>query len=177
MSHASFELRRAVAEDAAALAVLGERCFRDTYAESNTAANMEMHCRESYGAAQQRAEIASDSMITWLAEAGGELIGFCQLNVLRANACVPARRPLEIYRLYVRRDWHGARAGRALIERAAQTARELGCDVVWLGVWEHNPNAVAFYRRMGFVEVGEQIFQLGEDAQRDHVMQLRIDTA
>lgn len=173
MTGPGFELRRAVVADAPALAALAEHCFRDTYAQFNTVQNMELHCRVSYGAALQRAEIERSGMVTWLAVAQGKLIGFCQLNVLRANPSVQAQRPIEIYRLYVRREWHGARVGRALVQRAIETARELGCDAVWLGVWERNPKAVAFYERMGFVDVGEQIFQLGDDAQRDHVMQLR----
>jgi ribosomal protein S18 acetylase RimI-like enzyme len=43
-------------------------------------------------------------------------------------------------------------------------------DVVWLGVWEHNPRAIAFYRKFGFAEVGEHIFPLGRDPQRDVLM-------
>lgn len=32
---------------------------------------------------------------------------------------------------------------------------------MWLGVWEHNSRARAFYRKWEFREVGQQIFQLG----------------
>jgi len=45
-----------------------------------------------------------------------------------------------------------------------------GSDVAWLGVWERNPKAIAFYRKFAFQEVGEHVFQLGNDAQRDLVM-------
>jgi ribosomal protein S18 acetylase RimI-like enzyme len=42
--------------------------------------------------------------------------------------------------------------------------------VAWLGVWEHNPRAIAFYRKSGFVEVGDHVFPVGRDPQRDVVM-------
>jgi ribosomal protein S18 acetylase RimI-like enzyme len=45
-----------------------------------------------------------------------------------------------------------------------------GADVAWLGVWEHNPRAIAFYRKWGFVEVGEHTFPVGDDPQRDLVL-------
>jgi ribosomal protein S18 acetylase RimI-like enzyme len=45
-----------------------------------------------------------------------------------------------------------------------------GSDAVWLGVWEHNPRAISFYRKFGFVEAGEQTFHPGRDPQRDIVM-------
>jgi ribosomal protein S18 acetylase RimI-like enzyme len=42
--------------------------------------------------------------------------------------------------------------------------------VVWLGVWERNPKAIAFYKKFGFREVGAHVFPLGSDPQRDVVM-------
>jgi ribosomal protein S18 acetylase RimI-like enzyme len=43
-------------------------------------------------------------------------------------------------------------------------------DRIWLGVWERNLQAIAFYERWGFVRVGEKTFVLGTDPQTDHVM-------
>jgi ribosomal protein S18 acetylase RimI-like enzyme len=45
-----------------------------------------------------------------------------------------------------------------------------GSDVAWLGVWERNPRAISFYRKLGFMEVGDHIFPLGHDPQRDIIM-------
>lgn len=120
-------VRPAVATDAAALAAFAEATFRATFAADNTAADMDQHCRTSYGADQQGAEIADPTWCTLLSEHDGQLVGYAQL-----------------------------RFGAA--------------DVVWLGVWERNPRAIAFYRRSGFVEVGEHVFQLGSDPQRDVIM-------
>ena len=55
---------------------------------------------------------------------------------------------------------------RACFERATA----LGCDVIWLGVWERNPRAIAFYEKMGFATVGGHSFMLGRDLQHDLVM-------
>jgi ribosomal protein S18 acetylase RimI-like enzyme len=53
-------------------------------------------------------------------------------------------------------------------------ARAHGHDVLWLGVWEHNARARAFYARWGFSEVGEMNFLLGSDPQRDLVLALKL---
>jgi ribosomal protein S18 acetylase RimI-like enzyme len=37
------------------------------------------------------------------------------------------------------------------MEHVLQQAAQAGCDAVWLGVWEHNPRALAFYRKWQFV--------------------------
>jgi diamine N-acetyltransferase len=50
------------------------------------------------------------------------------------------------------------------------TARQAGARTLWLGVWERNPRAIAFYAKCGFTDVGEQAFMVGSDRQRDRVM-------
>ena len=58
----------------------------------------------------------------------------------------------------------------ALIDRAL----EVGAKTLWLGVWEHNPRALAFYGKFGFTCVGEHTFVLGTDKQRDLIMQFEV---
>jgi RimJ/RimL family protein N-acetyltransferase len=57
---------------------------------------------------------------------------------------------------------------------ACEAARELGGRSVWLAVWEHNPRAIAFYRKSGFRDVGDTTFVLGADVQTDRVMMMEI---
>ena len=56
------------------------------------------------------------------------------------------------------------------------SARAHGADWLWLGVWEQNPRAIAFYQKHGFRTIGEQTFVLGTDRQRDLVMALDLTT-
>jgi ribosomal protein S18 acetylase RimI-like enzyme len=57
---------------------------------------------------------------------------------------------------------------------AAEHAGVAGARTLWLGVWERNPRAIAFYRKCGFTEVGTQTFVLGTDHQRDLVLERPI---
>ncbi|HEX7807692.1 MAG TPA: GNAT family N-acetyltransferase, partial [Thermoanaerobaculia bacterium] len=49
-------------------------------------------------------------------------------------------------------------------------ARNANVQSVWLGVWEHNPRAIAFYEKCGFRITGKHPFLLGSDLQTDLVM-------
>ena len=60
------------------------------------------------------------------------------------------------------------------MQRCLDEAAARGRRTVWLGVWEHNARAIAFYRRWGFTDVGSQPFQLGADLQTDRVMSRRV---
>ncbi len=86
-------------------------------------------------------------------------------------------RATEIARIYADHHWHGHGLGAALLRACIETAQEWGAEVIWLGVWERNPRAIAFYEKHGFRAVGEQEFQLGADRQRDVVMALNLTTA
>jgi ribosomal protein S18 acetylase RimI-like enzyme len=163
-------LRRATAGDAAALAALAERTFRETFGPANTAGDMDLHCRESYSASIQSREISDPAWLTLLVQDAGTLVGFAQLRWGAAPGCVAGRRPGEIQRLYVTREWQGRGVAHELMSAALAAMRERGCDVVWLGVWERNPRAIAFYGKFGFREVGDHVFRLGTDLQRDLVM-------
>jgi diamine N-acetyltransferase len=67
-------------------------------------------------------------------------------------------------------EWHGKGIAQDLMNAGIEEMRRHGSDVVWLGVWEHNPRAIAFYKKIGFIEVGDHVFPLGSDLQRDIVM-------
>jgi len=58
---------------------------------------------------------------------------------------------------------------------AADHARAAGARTLWLGVWERNPRAIAFYKKVGFIEVGTHTFVLGADHQRDLVLARPLD--
>ena len=166
----TLRIRRALDDDAGALARLAEETFRATFAASNPAENMQRHCEASYGESIQLAEIRDPNLETWLAEDGGRLLAYAQLRRGKVPAAVVAQRPVEILRFYVHSDAHGKGVAQALMAHALGRATESGADVVWLGVWEHNPRAIAFYRKWGFEAVGEHVFMMGDDPQRDLLM-------
>ena len=135
---------------------------------------MDLHCRSSYGEQRQAHEIADPDLTTLVCEHDGELVGYGQLGWRKAPPSVTAARPAEILRLYVDKAWHGTGVAQRLIGALFDSAREGEADAVWLGVWEHNPRAIAFYRKLGFVDVGDHPFPLGRDTQRDVVMQKEL---
>ena len=163
-------IRRAVGADAAGLAVLAERTFRAAFEADNTAADMAAHVAGSYGPALQATEIADPGRTTLVAEAAGALVAYAQLRPGDAPSCVAGPSPLELQRFYVDAAWHGRGLAQALMAAVLEAADAAGASTVWLGVWERNPRAIAFYRKAGFAEVGAQGFLVGSDLQRDLVM-------
>lgn len=163
-------IRMATVRDAIALANLAEQTFRDTFADTNTAEDMELHCKNTYGLDIQLEEIKNPSIMTLVAEESSQLIAYAQVRWADVESCVSGSSPGEIHRLYVDRNWHGKGLALTLMDVCLNTLKEHGSDVAWLGVWEHNPRAMAFYRKFGFEEVGDHVFSVGNDLQRDVIM-------
>lgn len=172
-----FNIRKAEERDAAALAELAERTFRDAFGQLNTVENMDLHCHSSYGELQQGREIADSRVTTLVCECEGDLVAYGQLRWHEPPAAVAAAKPAEIQRLYVDKKLHGKGVAQRLMAALIDAAEAGGADSVWLGVWEHNPRAIAFYRKFGFLEVGDHTFLLGCDSQRDILMQKALQGA
>jgi ribosomal protein S18 acetylase RimI-like enzyme len=163
-------IRRASPADAATLATLGATAFADTFAADNTPADMAAYLDSSFGEAIQRAELTDLRRIALLAELAGEAVGYAVLREGHAPPCVGDSQGIEIERLYASTAMIGRGVGAALMQRCIDEARERGRRTIWLGVWERNARAIAFYRRWGFTDVGSQEFLLGADRQTDRVM-------
>jgi ribosomal protein S18 acetylase RimI-like enzyme len=171
----TLSIRSATIADAAPLSGLAAATFRDTFEGENTPEDMAQYLADAFSPAQQAAEISDPASVMLLAEhaaASGavELVGYAQLVDGQVPDAVSGPAPLELKRLYVARAWHGRRVGQALMDAALEAARARGAQTLWLGVWERNPRAAAFYAKNGFTRVGEHTFLLGADRQTDWLL-------
>lgn len=170
----TIKIRSASADDASMLSLFGAITFRDTFERDNTSQDMERYLAEAFTPDQQATEIADSAGAVLLAEhisesGDAELVGYAHLVSGDAPEGVRGAAPLELKRLYVARAWHGRRVAQGLMDAAIDAARARGAHTLWLGVWERNPRAVAFYAKYGFVRVGEHTFVLGRDVQTDWI--------
>lgn len=170
----ALSIRTAVPADAAILADLGARTFRDTFAAYNTPEDMADYLASHFSPALQEGQIRDPRCQYLLAEIGGTPAGLALLVDEKPEPGVPGRRPLMLSKLYVDKPYLSAGVGAALLRRCCDEARAQGRDVLWLGVWDRNERARAFYARFGFQQVGEMSFVLGSDVQRDFVLALPL---
>jgi len=168
------EIRIATVEDAERVSAFAARTFAETFAADNAAEDMALHLATTYTPELQRTELADRTMRTLVAERDGEMVAYAQLASHEAPGCVTGAAPIELARIYIDRAWHGHGIAQAMMRRAIEEAKQMGGETLWLGVWERNPRAIAFYRKMGFTDVGSHDFVLGRDVQTDRVMQRPI---
>ena len=173
-------LRRALPDDATALAQLATRTFTDAFGPATGLTDVASYCAAHYTPRHFAADIADPALITLVAD-GEALVAFAQTRLHAPIACVakgePVRAPAQLSRLYVDVPWHGQGLAQSILRRVLADAARHACDTLWLAVWEHNDRAIAFYNKSGFRIVGEQPFQLGAQCQRDLVMAADVAAA
>lgn len=164
-------IRRGVVEDAELLSELGARTFSETFAADNTDEDLAEYIATSFNVAQQTAELEDPASTFLIAEIDGRAAGYAMLRDAEPEKDVEGANPIELVRLYVSREWLGRGLGEQLMRACLDEARQAGHATIWLGVWERNERAQAFYRKWNFRPVGEHMFQLGSDLQRDLLME------
>lgn len=169
-------IRRSNLNDVEMLAELCHKTFWDAFHEhpENAPEDMADYMEKAFSIETLRGELAEENSIFLIAEIEDEPAGYAKIMLGNSEDGISAERPIELNRLYAHQKFLGKGVGQKLMEECFKIARENDCDVMWLGVWEYNPRAQAFYRKYGFYEVGKHIFQLGSDAQTDLLMQKHI---
>lgn len=163
-------IRLATSDDAATLAAISLKTFVDTFAPHNRAEDMDAYASVAFGEAQQRREIETAGVVTLIGEENGDAIAYAQLR----QTMGALHGDVELARFYVDAPHHGRGIAQALMDAVEVQARTFGAGRLWLGVWERNLRAIAFYRKIGFVHCGSQPFLLGSDLQTDWVMNRQL---
>lgn len=164
-------IRRGTLEDAGLLSELGARTFEETFGAHNTEEDLAAYMASSFNLAQQTAELEDPASTFLIAEVDGRAAGYAKLRDGEPEQGVEGSKPVELVRLYVSREWLGRGIGEQLMRACLDEARQAGHETIWLGVWERNQRAQAFYRKWNFRTIGEHMFQLGADLQRDLLME------
>ena len=80
----------------------------------------------------------------------------------------------EVERIYLLNDFQRQGLGKVLFEKAVALGKEKGYRKLWLGVWEHNSLALAFYKKLGLTVFDKHTFVLGSDSQTDLMLELDL---
>ena len=169
-SQPSVTITRADADDARLLALVGRETFLSAFTGRIEHDDLIAFADQRYGDRQQRAELEDSRSSFLIGRVGEQVIGYGKLAESAAPACVSAKHPVELERLYLYANWHGRGVGKLFLDRCISEATCRSHDVIWLDVWDRNAQAASFYKKSGFVVVGERPYIVGSIEQRHLLM-------
>lgn len=162
-------------DDLGQLQAIGRKTYFDAFAKDNTVENMTLYLAEAFGEERLTRELQNpNSTFYFVQESGSDQIaGFCKINFGPAQS-EPVEDAIELERIYVLEDAQGKGYGKAMMQKAIEMGRAAGVSYLWLGVWEKNEAAIAFYEQFGYERFGQHIYHLGNDPQLDYLMRIRL---
>lgn len=162
-------VRRAGPDDAAVLAELGARTFSDTFGHLYPREDLEAFLDESHSVAACQSLLTDPRYAFWLAEEGGEAIGYALAGPCGLPHAEARPEDGELKRLYVTSARQGSGTGARLFEEALAWLERDGPRTVWISVWSENLGAQRFYARYGFRKAGEYEFVVGRQRDREFI--------
>ncbi|HLX92484.1 MAG TPA: GNAT family N-acetyltransferase [Puia sp.] len=170
------DIRVATSADAAMIADLSRRAFQDAFGQFNSPDNMEKFLNGEFERENLTNQVGSQGNTFFIATADNRIIGYARLCESVNPPGIGEFNAVEISRIYVEQEAIARGIGSRLMQACISEARKRRKEVIWLGVWEHNPRAIAFYRKFGFERFGKHVFMLGDDPQTDWLMKRELNS-
>jgi len=168
------EIKKCTLDDLPVLQDLSRETYTDTFAESNTEADLNDYLDKAYNTAELTKELSDDNSNFYFLFYNQQLAGYLKLNILDAQSEKIGDDCLEIERIYIRKQFKRLGLGTKLLNFGINKANELAKKSVWLGVWENNFPAQKFYQRFDFQRYSEHKFIMGESVQTDYILKKEL---
>ncbi|MGH2319542.1 GNAT family N-acetyltransferase [Planococcus sp. SE5232] len=163
-------IKKCTRDDLHALQAISIETFTETFKEQNSSEDLQAYLDKAYDLGKLEQELAVSSSSFFFIYSDQEVAGYLKLNTDDAQTESMGDDSLEVERIYIKKAFQKYGFGKLLMNKAIELAREQNKKNIWLGVWEENANAIAFYRKKGFVQTGSHSFFMGDDEQVDLIL-------
>jgi ribosomal protein S18 acetylase RimI-like enzyme len=170
----SLTIRQANAQDAEVLSLLGATTFYDTFHAFHNEEDMKKYIADAYNIEKISTNLTDPGILYYLALRSGLPVGYIKLIKNVQPPELPEGRVAELEKIYVLKEYLGTGIGKKLMQQAIVAMVQENFDWLFLGVWQQNQRALAFYAGFGWEICGIRQFKLGNTICDDYVMKLKL---
>lgn len=171
----TINVKKCTKEELPTLQKISIETFRETFESQNSSENLDAYLKRAFHSKQLEKELSNEFSEFFFVYLNSEMVGYLKINIGNAQSEKMGDESLEIERIYVKNKYQKHGIGKILLNTAIEFALERDKKEIWLGVWEKNENAIAFYKKMDFVQTGVHSFYMGEEEQTDLIMTKAIN--
>ncbi|AFQ13105.1 TPA: GNAT family N-acetyltransferase [Bacillus pacificus] len=166
----TINIKKGTLEDLYTLQEISYETFNETFKDQNSPQNMSAYLEKAFNLKQLEKELSNVASQFFFVYFNNEVAGYLKVNTNDAQSEEMGDESLEIERIYIKGEFQKHGLGKYLLNKSIEIAMEHNKKKIWLGVWEKNENAIAFYKKMGFVQTGVHSFYMGDEEQFDFIM-------
>ncbi|WP_375325976.1 GNAT family N-acetyltransferase [Flagellimonas sp. GZD32] len=167
-------LKKCVQSDLDTLVKISRETFIEAFEKDNDPVDFQAYLKQAFAIEKIASELEHPHSHFYFVFDDHVLVGYFKLNTDTAQTDVHDPKALEIERIYVFKEHQGKKIGAWMLQEIICLTRTMEKAFIWLGVWEHNPNAIRFYQRHGFRKFAEHPYYIGNDKQTDWLFRLSI---
>jgi len=168
------EIKPVLKDQLGELREIVETTFLQAFAHRNTAEDIAIYSAQAFTNAQIEKEFENKNSAFFFLFEDEQLAGYLKLNQGSAQSDTKLSHALEVERIYLLSDFQSRGLGETLFDFSVKYARDRKLKWIWLGVWNENHRAIAFYERLGLKKFSTHAFKLGHDLQTDVLMKIAI---
>jgi ribosomal protein S18 acetylase RimI-like enzyme len=166
----TINIKKCTLEDSRELQEISYETFNETFKHQNSPEHINAYLERAFDLNQLEKELANSSSQFFFVCFNNEVAGYLKVNTDDAQSEAMGDESLELERIYIKNRFQKHGLGKYLLNKAMEIAIERKKKKIWLGVWEKNENAIAFYHKKGFVQTGVHSFYMGDEEQVDLIM-------
>lgn len=154
---------------------LAKTTFTEAFETQNNPDDFNAYLQEAFSKEKLLKELDTHGTEFYMVYVDEILVGYFKINEFDAQTELREPEGLELERIYVKKEFQSKGLGFQMLEKVLQIAKSKAKKYMWLGVWEHNPKAIQFYERYGFVKFDTHPYYIGGDKQTDWLLKKTIE--
>jgi GNAT superfamily N-acetyltransferase len=155
------------------LADIGAETFYETFSHENEKADMVAYIEKTYNLKQVEENVLREDVHYYVAYDEKQDVGYIKL-IENVEVALLGGKVIELEKIYVRKPMQGSGVAALLMQQAIDFAKEQGANHLFLGVWQENERALAFYKKFGFEIFTTRTFMLGKRQCDDFLLKLDL---
>lgn len=168
-------IRKATLDDTDLIVKMGRQTQLETFLKDNKPEVMYAYLEETFTEDIIKNELLDTNSAYFITEKDEKPIGYIKLrfdNMAENELAGP--NSAELQRIYIIAPEKGKGFGKKQLTFSEEYMKMKGYETIWLGVWEKNYYAQAFYKKNGYEQFGTHPFMFGGELQNDYLLKKSI---
>ena len=174
MTTMQLQFKRCALSDLDQLIAISKKTFVDAFEKNNEPEDFKAYIDVAFAKENVFKQLAKKDSAFYFVFKKEQLVGYFKLNVDNAQTAIKSEEAIELERIYVLEKFQGQQIGKFMLYKAINLAVEENKTYIWLGVWEHNIDAIRFYEKLGFSKFDTHPYFIGKDEQTDWMMRFEL---
>ncbi len=166
--------KKCTVDDLDLLIDVSRTSFIDAFEKDNNPDDFKRYIARAFNTEQMSSELLNPNSSFYFLLHNASLVGYVKLNRKDAQKEQFDLKAIELERIYIFKEFQGNKMGQEALYTVMDMAKTGNASCLWLGVWEKNTKAIAFYKNNGFSVFGKHPYLIGEDEQYDFMMKLEF---